>query len=110
MNAIVHSSADTAARPLSHFSAVVKLGDAVLRRIVHPIGNASPEEIVAAMKRDAGFRDLDVFHGTLTEMVGGNRIPLADYSCPTDDESPELGQLTEVTAHFKDESSERIVL
>jgi len=106
----VLAPADDSAKSLYSLSATICVGDVTCDRNVCPLGDASIQEIVAAMKEDCEFRNPLVELGTLTVMQGGKCIAPARYSTESLDGPFDDGELNEVTAHFDDDSSEEIAI
>ncbi len=80
-------------------------------REVYPVGNASINEIVAAMQEeDSDFRNPLVEKGDLTVMHDGKCILLARYATSGYDGDFESAEIIEVSADFDDDTTETIVL
>lgn len=105
----VLSPADASAKALAYLTVTVECGDLVCNRDVYPVGDTSIGEIVAAMREDCDFCNPLVERGKLTKMVDKKCLVLADYFGLVDGFLDD-GELTEVTAHFDDDSSEEITL
>ena len=66
-------------KELDYLMARISSGPVTFRRTVRPIGPATIDEIVAAMRKDREFRCPLFNRGTLTGLVRGNFVMLAKY-------------------------------
>jgi len=106
----VFMPADVSAKSLEHLTVSVTLGNVSFWRDVHPVGDATLNEIVAAMKEDSDFGNPLVESGQLTVMRDRKCILLARYSLDQYDGWFDDAEIEEVTACFDDDTSESVAV
>lgn len=109
MTAVLEKPDAAPARSLESLSVSVNFGEIDVEREVYPIGDATIADIAAAMKSDGDFLNPLVKDGTLTKPEGRKLVVLAHWTT-SESYCWECGDITEVTAHFDDETSEEITV